>query len=164
MANWCPWDHLHKMKTPQIVTPAWAFWMAAFGTLQKGLASLLILLSWPWAPSYLVSTSTGAAAVSHIRDMIRFKIAYRQWSVVWTWVHSSFSSVGSCTGVCAGNRERRQVWKWKEGSKYKKKADNKWLSAVGLKGPKALNCTALHRSLAQANSRGPFQLQCSVIL
>lgn len=53
---------------------------------------------------------------------------------------------------------KEAVWKWKEGSKYKKKADNKQLSAAGLKGPKALNCPGLHRDLAQANSRGTFQL------
>lgn len=51
-----------------------SIWHAAEGFGQP----VLTLLSWPWAPSYLVSTSTGAAAVSHIRDMIRFKIAYRQ--------------------------------------------------------------------------------------
>lgn len=53
--------------------------------------------------------SAGAAAVvSHIRDKIWFKIAYIWWSVVGTWAHSSFSSAGSCTGICADNRGRRQ--------------------------------------------------------
>lgn len=57
--------------------------MAAFGMRQEDLAQpALTLLSWPWAPSYLVSISTGAAAVSHIRDTIWFKIAYIWQSVV----------------------------------------------------------------------------------
>lgn len=67
--KWYRFKYLHKIKKPQTVTPACTFWMAAFGTLQKDLAQpVLTLLSWPWAPSYLVSISTGAAAVSHIRD------------------------------------------------------------------------------------------------
>lgn len=147
--KWYPCKYLHNIKKPQIVTPACAFWMAAFGGLQKHLdlaQPVLTLLSWPWALSYPVSISTGAVAVSHIRDTRWFKIAYTWWSVVWTWVHSSFSSAGSCYWCLCWQQGKEAVWKWKEGSKYKKKADNKGLSAVGLKGPKALNCPALHRN------------------
>lgn len=47
--------------------------MAEFSMLQNELTQpvwLLAFLSWPWATSYLVSISIGAAAVSHIRDMV----------------------------------------------------------------------------------------------
>lgn len=120
--KWYRCKYLHEIKKPQTVTPACAFWMAAFGTPQKDLAQpVLTLLSWPWAPSYLVSISTGAAAVSHIRDMIWFKIACIWWSVVWTLVHSSFSSAGSCTGICADNRGRRQCESGKKDQSTRKR-------------------------------------------
>lgn len=120
-------QYLQKIKKPQTVTLACAFWMAEFSTLQKELAQpvwRLAFLSWPWATSYLVSISIGAAAMSHIRDMIQFKITYVWCSVVLTQVCSSFQFSRRLHRYLCWQRGKEAVWKWKQGSKYTKKADN----------------------------------------